>query len=91
MGKTHTLTVNPELEERLTTLAERLGVSYHDLAMAILERHADEQERLLAEIQEDEQRWQRYLASGRSIPLNKVRSRLQQLATEAGRSVPQSS
>ena len=83
--------LDPNPDARVTVTVERVGVSCHDLATAVFERHTDEQNRLSAEMQDDEQRWQGYLASGRSIPLSTVRSRLQQLVAEAERSVPHDS
>ncbi len=39
---------------------------------------------LIDELVDDEARWQRYLASGQSVPLNRVRDKLIGLAREAG-------
>ena len=77
------LTLDPELRDRLTVLAERSGVSLADLAERVLRAHADEQERLIDELAEDEERWQRYLAGGQTLSFETVRARLQSLAGEA--------
>lgn len=78
-----TLTIDPHLKGRLTALASRSGCTYAELAENILRRHADEQERLISEYTEDEERWQRYLQSGKSISFEKMRNRLRQLAADA--------
>ena len=75
-----TLTIDPDLRERLESLADRSGTSIDDLVNAVLSAHADQQEHLLNELAEDEERWQQYLASGRSIPVESVRTRLRSFA-----------
>ena len=77
--------LDPELEARLTSLAERSGLSLADLARSVLRAHADEQERLIEEFAEDEERWQRYLAGGQTVPFESVRKSLHRLAGEAAR------
>lgn len=79
------LSLEPELEARLTALARRSGMSLADLAQSVLRAHADEQERVVEEFAEDEQRWQRYLAGGQTIPFDSVRGRLQKLVADAAR------
>ena len=78
------LTIDPRLRARLDSLAERSGTSVQNLIEAVLAAHADEQEREIDELVEDEARWQRYLTSGRSVPLQQVRDKLVDLAREAG-------
>lgn len=56
---------------------------YETSGFYLLRVHAEEQERLIGELAEDEDRWQRYLAGGQTIPFESVRGRLQKLATEA--------
>ena len=79
------LTLDPDLQARLTVLAARAGVSVHALADSVLRAHADEQEQLVDELAEDEERWQRYLAGGQSIAFESVRRRVRELAGEAAR------
>ena len=81
------LTLDPELQARLTALAARSDMSLADLAESVLRAHADEQERLIDELAEDEERWQRYLAGGQSIPFQTVRRKLHRLAAEAAQKV----
>ena len=80
-----TVHIDPALKARLVALASRSGRTLDELAQSVLRSHADEQERSAAERAEDEQRWQRYLQSGQSMPFEAVRSRLQKLAGEAAR------
>lgn len=80
-----TLTIDPALRTRLIALASRSGTSFSKLAEAVLRAHADEQERLIDELAEDEERWQRYLAGGETIPFRTVRERLHGLAGEAAK------
>ncbi len=77
------LTLDPDLQARLTDLAARAGVSLADLADTVLRTHVDEQEQIQVELAEDEHRWQRYLAGGQTIPFEAVRGRLHKLAREA--------
>lgn len=84
--KNDPLTIHdPALRSRLSALAARAGTSVDDFAQAVLRAHADEQERLLDELAEDEDRWQRYVAGGETIPFETVRGRLRTLAGEAAR------
>ena len=78
------LTIDPDLRARLDSLAERSGTSVEDLVQAVLAAHADEQERVIDELIDDEARWQRYLSTGQSVPLQQVRDKLIGLAREAG-------
>lgn len=82
-SKNDTVHIDPALKARLAALASRSGRTLDELAQSVLRSHADEQERGAAEYAEDEQRWQRYLQSGQSVPFETVRSRLQKLAGEA--------
>ena len=84
---TLSLDLDRELEARLQALAARSGLTLADLAGSVLRAHADDQERLLYELAEDEERWQRYLAGGQTIPFQTVRRRLHRLAGEAARKV----
>ncbi len=80
---TKSLPLDAELQARLSALAAKLGRSVEGLAQDILQSHLDEQERLTQEQQEDEERWQRYLATGQSVPYQTVRAKLHRLASEA--------
>ena len=78
-----TISVDADLQARLATMAKKAGLSVNELALGILRAHADEQERLMAEHAEDEDRWQRYLAAGHAVSYQAVRSKLHRLAAEA--------
>ena len=76
MSDTHNaIDLEPELEAKLVPLAAR----------SVLHRHADEQERLTAEYTEDDIRWERYLATGESVPAEVVLRELDDMAAEAKR------
>ena len=79
------LTLDPELRVRLTALAARSNMSLADLAETVLRAHADEQERLIDELAEDEERWQRYLVGGQTVSFQGVRAKLLRPAGEAAR------
>ncbi len=79
------LTIEPELRARLMDLAARSGTSLAELVESVLCAHADEQERILDELSEDEERWQRYLADGQNVSFQVVREKLHGLAGEAAR------
>ncbi len=83
MSDIENIQIAPDLRVRLMALASRSGVSFSDLAESILRAHADEQERMISELAEDEDRWQRYLAGGQTIPFETVRSHLHGLAAQA--------
>jgi len=81
--KNESLHLAPELQVRLRVLAAKSGRTLEELAENILRAHADEQERVVAERQEDEQRWQRYLETGQTISLDSVRGKLHTLAGQS--------
>jgi len=81
--KNNTLQIAPDLQVRLKALASKTGRSFADFAESVLRSHADEEERKIVERAEDEQRWQSYLAGGRTIPFETVRNKLHGLAAEA--------
>ena len=86
MSDTHnTIDLEPELEAKLVPLATRSGQSLSAFAQSVLHRHADEQERLMAEYTEDDIRWERYLATGESVPAEVVLRELDDMAAEAMR------
>ena len=78
MSDTHSNTIDlaPELEARLAPLAARSGQSVKEFAQPVLLHHAHEQEQRLAEYAEDDARWERYLATGESIPAEVVLAEL---------------
>ena len=78
-----TVSIDPDLQARLTALASKNGQTVSELAEHVLRGHADQQERLAAEYAEDEERWQRYLETGETIPFDAVRSKLQGMAGKA--------
>ena len=57
---------------RLSAPAERQGETLEDFAANVLREHADQ---ALAEDVEDAERWQRYLATGTAVPVERVRGR----------------
>ena len=75
------LAIDPELRERLTTLAARSGRTVDELARAILASHAGEH--ALAEYEEDERRWRLYEETGEAVPVEEFRARLRAMAEEA--------
>ena len=81
--KNNTLQIDPDLRVRLKALASKTGRSFAEFAEEILRSHADEEERRIIERGEDEQRWQRYIAGGQTIPFETVRNKLHGLAAEA--------
>jgi len=81
--KNNILQIDPDLRVRLKALASKTGRSFADFAEGVLRSHAEEEERKILERAEDEQRWQRYLAGGRTIPFETVRNKLHGLAAEA--------
>ena len=81
--RSQTLQIDPNLRIRLKALASKTGRSVSDFAESVLRSHADEEERKVLEKAEDEQRWQKYLAGGKTIPFETVRNNLHGLAVEA--------
>jgi predicted transcriptional regulator len=82
-SKKDAIEIDPDLKVRLSALASRSGQSFAELAQIVLRTHADEQERAIIEYAEDEQRWQRYLETGKTIPFEKIRAKLQEHSAEA--------
>ena len=82
-SESSSVTIDPDLKVRLVALASRSGQTLDELTQIVLRRHADEQERIATEYAEDEKRWQRYLQTGQSVPIQVVRSKLQTLAGKA--------
>ena len=68
---------------RLAPLAARSGQSINEFAQSVLLHHAHEQEQRLAGYAEDDARWERYLATGESIPAEVVLAELDDMAAEA--------
>ncbi|MCP5432251.1 MAG: hypothetical protein H6923_03165 [Alphaproteobacteria bacterium] len=85
MSSDKPLPIDTDLRDRLTRLASRTNSSVEDFAVEVLRAHADEMERAAAEEREDEARWQRYLATGKTVSYETVRRKLQGLAAQAGR------
>ncbi len=84
-----TLTLDPELQSKLSALAAKSGQSMDTLALDILREHAEAQESIAREIAEDEQRWQNYLATGQSVSYQNIRSKLHRLAAGAAQKATQ--
>jgi predicted transcriptional regulator len=84
---TDPLYLSPALKIRLENLAAQSGLSFRDLAEAVLSAHADEQERRQAEFTEDDARWQRYIEDGQAIPFETIRNKLHGLAAQAAQKV----
>jgi predicted transcriptional regulator len=83
--KNDTLQIAPDLMVRLEALATKNGRSLADFAAGILQSHAENEECKQIERAEDEQRWQRYLAEGRTVSFETVRNKLRDLTAEAAR------
>ena len=82
-AKPKQIEIDAALNNRLTALVQRDGVSVDDFVTKALKLHADEQERMLGELRQDEERWQRYLASGHAVPFETVRRKLRGMVAEA--------
>ena len=85
--KNDTLHIDADLMVRIKALASKSGRSFADMAESILRSHADEEDRKLLELADDEQRWQHYLSEGQSVPFATVRHKLRGLAAEAAQKV----
>ena len=81
------LKISENLEARLTALARQTGHTLDELATSVLKAHADARERDLLEQTDDERRWQRYLETGQTLSLDRVRKKLHRLADQAARTV----
>lgn len=81
--KTATIEIDADLKARLTLLASKSGRSFMDLTEGILRTHADQLEYTADQYADDEQRWQRYLETGKAIAFEDIRTKLQSLASEA--------
>ncbi|MEM8587714.1 MAG: hypothetical protein AAGG65_06595 [Pseudomonadota bacterium] len=82
-AKPRRIQIDAALNNRLTALAERDGVSVDDLVTKTLSRHADERERVMDDLRQDEERWQRYLATGHAVPFESVRRKLRAMVAKA--------
>ncbi|MCP4380935.1 MAG: hypothetical protein GY798_05855 [Hyphomicrobiales bacterium] len=82
-GTNDTLQLSRALRTRLESLAAQSGLSFSELAEAVLSAHADAQERRQAEAAEDDARWQRYAEDGQTIPFETIRDKLHGLAARA--------
>ena len=81
--KPDTVSIDPALQVRLSTLASRSGLSVDELAGRVLADHVENAERSSAEYAEDDARWQRYLESGTVVPAQAIRSKLRNYAAQA--------
>lgn len=86
MSMTESVTIDPNLKMRLAALAEREGYSFDEFVATVLSRHAEQSEREIIDRAEDEQRWQRYLDTGVTIPFETVQNKLRKLASHAAQS-----
>lgn len=91
MSDQKTLYISSDLEARLGEIAQHTGQTVDELADTVLRAHADAQERDRdsQEEAEDERRWQRYLATGQSVSLEEVRSKLRARTDEAAKALEQ--
>lgn len=87
MQKSQPLTIDPNLQVRLSALAKREGYTVSELAERLLRAHADQAEREIIEYAEDDRRWQKYLETGAAVPFDTVRNKLRHLAAEAAHKV----
>lgn len=81
------LQLTDDLQARLNSLAAKTGRSSDELAEDILREHIERTEREISEAAEDEARWQRYLETGQTVPLDSIRGKLHTLAAQAVRQV----
>ena len=77
------LEIAPALRTRLTELAAREGQSLEAFAESVLLHYADAAEQQANEFADDDERWQRYLATGLTIPHPEIRRKLHSLAARA--------
>ena len=87
--KSVALEIDAHLKNRLSALASKSGRSFTEFTESILRSHADDHERLAAEYEEDERRWQRYLSKGHTVSLTEMRSKLSTLALQAAKQAAQ--
>ena len=74
--------LNIEVKRRLKKLAQIKGRSAHWMMKEAILEYLQREEEQEAERQEDQERWARYLATGKSIPHSKVSSWLKSLGKE---------
>ena len=84
MAKT---TVGVKLDEatraRLKNLGEVKQRSPHWLMCEAIDRYLDAEEQYEKERMEDQERWERYVETGRHLSLEEMRTRLKALASQA--------
>ena len=72
--------LDPATRERLRALAQRKERATHWVIKKAIEEYLTREERAEAEREEDDARWQRYVATGEAIPNNQVIAWLDELA-----------
>lgn len=82
---TKNLPFDADLLVRLSMLADKRGVPVEDLATLVLNEFVAAEEHALIERGDLEHRWQQYLDSGQTVPVDKIRAKLRDYAAEAGR------
>ena len=90
MNVKETVSIDRELKQRLSAIAEREGSTVAELAESVLRIHAEEAERREAELAEDDfaeddRRWAEYLKTGESISFDDICLELDTMAQEARR------
>lgn len=79
------LSIDPDLYARLGLLAQARGVSRDELVADVLAGHVAMEEALRSEDAELTSRWRTYVETGKTVPAEDVRQKLQAYATEAVR------
>ncbi len=85
MKSTMGVKLEDETRERLKRLGKRKERSPHWLMVRAIQEYLDREETFEREKQEDFRRWERYLDSGDYISHDKVKTRLNDLASRARR------
>jgi predicted transcriptional regulator len=81
---TTTIRLSENLKARVSTAAERAGSTTHGFILEAIAEKTDQAERLAAFHEEADQRFADLVASGKTIPWEKMRSYLQKRVTGKG-------
>ncbi len=86
MSTTLGVKIEPEVRERLKTLAEQKDRSTHWIIKKAIEEYLAREESALRELREDSERWERYQLTGEAVANDDAIAWLDQLA--AGHRAP---